>query len=86
MRQESKNLLTQSDEDLETARGLLGIERYYACAFFGQQASEKALKALYQEIKRRPIFTHDLVSISRELGAPEEIVDAAREITPTRVR
>ena len=51
MRQESVNLLIQSDEDLETARGLIGMPS----AFFSHQGAEKALKALYQEVKRRPI-------------------------------
>ncbi len=82
MREESTNLLIQSDEDLATARVLLDAGRYYASVFFGQQAAEKALKAMYQEVKRRPIFTHDLVRIAEDLGAPPEVVEAARELTP----
>lgn len=82
MRQESANLLTQSDEDLETARVLLTGERYYASAIFSQQASEEALKALYQEVHRRPLFSHDLLRLSQELSAPDEVAAAAAELTP----
>ena len=34
----------QSEEDLATARSNLESGRYYASAFFSQQAAEKALK------------------------------------------
>ena len=40
------------------------------------------MKAVYQEVNRRPIFTHDLARICREPGARGDIIDAAMELTP----
>ncbi len=85
MRKESEDLLTQSNEDLATARVLLDADRYYASAFFSQQAAEKALKALYQEVKRRPNFTHDLIDIAQPLQGPADMIDAARRLTPAYI-
>ncbi|WP_204327927.1 HEPN domain-containing protein, partial [Proteus mirabilis] len=45
-------LWEQALEDLKTAEVLVEVKRYYASVFFSQQAAEKALKALYIEVKR----------------------------------
>lgn len=82
MREDSENLLIQAGEDLDTAGVLLDASRYYARPFFSQQAAEQALKALYQEVRRRHIHTHNLARISEQLDAPEEIQGAANELTP----
>jgi HEPN domain-containing protein len=82
MRGEIERLLIQSKEDLETARRLIEVERFYASVFFSEQAAEKALKALYMEKFREQIFTHDLVEISEKLGAPDHIIQASMELTP----
>ena len=42
--QEAKRWLIQANEDLETADILLSSERFGPCAFYCQQAAEKALK------------------------------------------
>jgi len=82
MREEVANNWAQAQEDLETARVLLKAERYYASVFFSQQASEKALKALYVQRKRELPKTHNLVELAIELKAPEEVMSAAQELTP----
>ncbi len=85
MRREAARLWEQALYDLDTAEKLLNVQTYYASVFFAQQASEKALKALHLERKRRMEFTHDLVQLTEELGAPADVIEAARELTPDYV-
>lgn len=47
MRPEAQAWWEQAQADLEAARGILELEHWYAAAFFGQQAAEKAVKALF---------------------------------------
>jgi HEPN domain-containing protein len=82
MRKESSRLWEQAEEDLDTAEKLLDIGKYYASVFFSEQAAEKALKVMYLEKKRRVTFTHDLVELAEELGAPEDVSHAAAELSP----
>ncbi|BCZ87941.1 HEPN domain-containing protein [Thermus thermophilus] len=82
MRPEAENLLAQAREDLITAKVLLDAGRYYATAFFAQQAAEKALKALALERLRTFPRPHDLIALAETLGAPEGVVEAARLLTP----
>jgi len=82
MRKESVRLWEQAEEDLDTADKLLGVRKYYASVFFSEQAAEKALKVMYLERKRRVAFTHDLVELAEELGAPENVFHAAAELSP----
>ena len=82
MRKESVRLWEQAEEDLDTADKLLGVRKYYASVFFSEQAAEKALKVMYLERKRQAAFTHDLVELAEELGAPENVSHAAAELSP----
>ena len=82
LRKESTRLWEQAEEDLDTADKLLQVEKYYASVFFSEQAAEKALKVIYLEKKRRVAFTHDLVELAEELGAPENVSHAAAELSP----
>lgn len=82
MREEIRNLLEQAGEDLDTTRVNLEYGRYYAAAFFAQQAAEKGLQALYLSRRREPIFTHDLSRIAEALGAPVEVREDAADLTP----
>jgi HEPN domain-containing protein len=82
MRKESSRLWEQAQEDLDTADKLLNVGKYYASVFFSEQAAEKALKVMYLEKRRRMTFTHDLVELAEELGAPEDVSHAAAELSP----
>ncbi len=55
--------------DLLTAKGNVEIKKYFATAFFCQQAAEKALKALSLEKLREPVKSHDLLSLARKIKA-----------------
>ncbi|HLD75480.1 MAG TPA: HEPN domain-containing protein [Candidatus Norongarragalinales archaeon] len=63
MREEAKLWLEQAAEDLDSAAANLQIRKYYVCAFFCQQAVEKALKALaIEKIREQPKLTAYLIS------------------------
>ncbi|MCB0073456.1 MAG: HEPN domain-containing protein [Caldilineaceae bacterium] len=52
----------QAADDLETAKALYGLARYGPCAFFCQQAAEKALKAALYKVSERP-WGHSIPSL-----------------------
>lgn len=52
MRKEVSLLWEQALEDIDTAKKLIEVEKYYAAVFFAEQAAEKALKALVHFIRR----------------------------------
>lgn len=85
MREESERLLKQARENRASAATLLQGDRFEASMFYSNQTAELALKAVYLEKKRRPARTHDLVVLSRELGAPKAIQEAARILTPSYI-
>jgi HEPN domain-containing protein len=82
MRKEVSRLWEQALEDLDTAKKLIEVEKHYASVFFSEQAAEKALKALFIEKKRRAEFTHDLTELAEKLNAPEDVYEAAAELSP----
>lgn len=86
MRREIGWWWAQAEEDLDTARYNFAGAKYYAAAFFCQQAVEKALKALYMEQKREhPGSTHSLIHLARECGVPQEFHRFLKELTPEYV-
>ena len=79
--EEYKEWLQKAEEDLDTAGYLLKGNRFEATVFFLQQSAEKALKALYIKHFKKILRTHDLVLLSKELNAPENIVKECKELT-----
>ncbi len=79
---EFEQWLSKADEDLDTAQYNIDGNKLDAGVFFLQQAAEKALKALYIKNNKRLIRTHDLVVLSRELKAPENIQEFCKLLTP----
>ena len=67
--------LEQSEEDYKSAEVLLTARKYYAAAFFSQQAAEKTLKAVYIKKFKELIKIHDLYFLAKKLDAPSEILD-----------
>lgn len=70
-----------AERDLATARAVLQIERWDGASFYAQQAVEKALKALLAGRGDRPPRIHDLVVLSRRVGAPPEFRRDLAELT-----
>jgi len=66
MREEAINWWEQALKDLEIAKKNLDIESFYVSAFLSQQATEKALKALYiHRLRDTPGKTHSLLHLGR---------------------
>ncbi|MFQ6089640.1 MAG: HEPN domain-containing protein [Candidatus Methanofastidiosia archaeon] len=82
LRKEVGYWLRQAKADLKSSKDLLKSENYYASVFFSHQTAEKALKSLYIYKKKKSIRGHNLVFFARELGAPEDVVNACAELTP----
>ena len=56
--------MIQAEEGLDTAITLLGAGKYFATAYYSQQASEKALKSLLIFLGRDPGKTHSLTELA----------------------
>lgn len=82
MRPEIERWLLQSKEELDTARVSLKGKKWFACAFWCQQATEKALKALFIFKKKETSGpTHSLTFLGRELGVPTQFSTLLRDLT-----
>ena len=74
--------LERAKRDLQLSRKCIQEQMYDACAFFAQQAAEKYLKAAYMTVKQEEApRVHSLPFLAAEVGATEEVMDAARRLT-----
>ncbi len=62
MNEAATRWMEQASEDLETAQILLDSARFGPCAFYCQQAAEKALKAVLYNAGERP-WGHNISSL-----------------------
>ena len=84
MREETFRWWQQAQGDLETARDNFQTRHYDACAFYSQQAAEKALKALHIHLLRQmPPKTHDLHRLVDALPFPPELQKPIRRLNPS---
>ena len=86
MRKEVFDWLNSAEDDLETAEVLFKQKVYYASAFYSQQAAEKSLKAAYISKFRKIAVKHNIIGLSRELSAPDEIQSACKKLNPHYVQ
>lgn len=82
-REEADRWRRQAEADLRTARRLLAAGEFGPCAFYCQQAAEKALKALLYS-KGAKVFGHSLTGllehvINENFTEPSEAVRRAAE-------
>ena len=82
MKEETKQWLRKSEEDLKTARYNFDGSKLDTAAFFCQQAAEKALKAFQIEKLNRFDKIHDLVKLARSIKANAKIIKMAEELNP----
>jgi HEPN domain-containing protein len=82
MRKETEHWWMQAKRDLVTASNSLNSEDYYACAFFVQQAVEKALKALILFKNKEKIMGHSLVHLGNFVGIPIQFVPELKKLSP----
>lgn len=86
MRPEVENWWKQAQRDLQTAGNSLQSGDYYACAFWCQQAVEKALKALFIVVKKAsPVPSHSLIYLASELRVDRKYFSFLRDLTPSYV-
>ncbi len=82
MRKESRHWLLQGKEELDTAKASYEMKKWFAVAFWCQQAVEKVLKATFIEQKKEsPGTTHSLTFLGRECGIPQELWNSLRDLT-----
>ena len=86
MRKEVLDWLNSAEDDLETAEVLFKQEIFYACAFYCQQSSEKALKALFIHKFKKGTQLHNLIGLAKELGVPQEILSSTKRLNPHYVQ
>lgn len=82
MREEVSNWLKKAKRDLEIAEYNLKGGMLEAAAFYSQQAAEKALKAVHIYEFNKLLRTHDLVKLSKEVKAPERMIELSAKIIP----
>jgi len=83
MRKEVELWFRQALSDLRTARNNIKVKEYAASVFFCQQASEKALKALFiHKFKQMPLKTHNLLELAREIKVPKQIFNLLLDLNP----
>ena len=82
MRKESQHWLLQGKEEFDTARISFEMKKWFAVAFWCQQAAEKVLKATFIERKKEsPGTTHSLTYLGRETNIPHELWSSLRDLT-----
>jgi len=83
MREEVSNWWKQALKDLESASKNFEIKEYYVVAFLSQQATEKALKAIYiHTVKESPGPTHSLLFLGKSVKIPDEFFSGLRKLSP----
>ena len=82
---DAKEWYRRSRRYLRVAAHILEAGFADVCAFYCQQASEFALKALQVHLHGRFDRTHDLTRLAKDVSAPPRIVKIAAAISPTYV-
>jgi len=73
--------LRQALHDLKVARANARDGFYAACAQLCQQATEKAVKAVWMDASSaEPPQVHSVARLAVELGAPEDVEDALNDL------
>ena len=77
-----KEWLRHAEMDQRAAKTLLASGEYEPCAFHCQQAVEKLLKAIIvQQTGQRPVHTHDLNALLRQVTGVELSVEITQAIS-----
>ncbi len=74
--------IAKSRSDFKVAKYNLDGEMLDAAAFYCEQAVEKALKAAIILRSNEVSKTHELVALSKQVGAPKSVQNLCAKITP----
>lgn len=82
MKRGAKPWISQAEADLDSVSDNIKTGHYDVSMLYCQQAAEKALKAVLLIKTGAYPKIHDLVSLARRCGAPNEVIDACMIISP----
>lgn len=82
VKKETIEWLKKAKEDAGIAAYNLKGRKFNAAVFYAQQASEKALKAVQIEKLGKFEKIHDLLTLAKSVGAPENIIESCASINP----
>ena len=84
MKLKINNWIKQASEELETAKVDFNAGKYFAVAFWCQQAVEKALKGMILEKKRddKKIDSHSLLYLAKEAEVPKNLIPKLKKLSP----
>ena len=71
--------LDLATEDIDVARGLLGIGKLLYCGFMCHLVTEKGLKAIIQNNGATPPKIHDLVKLAKQGGVYSKMDDKQKD-------
>ena len=74
--------LQRAKYDLKAAEYNITGELFDHASFWCQQATEKALKAVYIKKFGKLLKVHELVHLGKKVGAPVEILELCEELNP----
>ena len=80
MHQEVKNWWAQAQHDINAAKNSLTSKDYDWACFQAQQATEKALKAIYIQENNEIRKTHDLTYLATKIKASVEIIECCSKL------
>ena len=82
MKEEAEAWMRRAKRDAMISRYNFQGKMYDAAAFYAQQATEKALKALSIETNGTFRRSHDLVELASEVEAPSEVLRMCAVVSP----
>lgn len=82
MREEVKIWWELALDDIDTSKKNFVIQKYHVTSLYAQQATEKALKALYIQRFNELKKTHDLVFLANKLNTPEQYKTICKQLEP----
>jgi HEPN domain-containing protein len=82
VKEEAEAWIRRAKRDMTISRYNFRGKMYDAAAFYAQQATEKALKALSIEVNGSFKRSHDLVELAAEVEAPSEVLRLCAIVSP----
>ncbi|MEN7981909.1 MAG: HEPN domain-containing protein [Nanoarchaeota archaeon] len=79
---EYKEWIEYAEKDLEGAKHSISGGYLEIGAFLLQQSAEKALKAVLIKEQKKLVKTHNLLNLSKDINAPENIQNFCNELNP----
>lgn len=82
MRLETEHWWKQAQSDLQKAQVLFNSKNFDGVAFYCQQATEKALKAVILNITKEKVEGHSLVYLGKQAKVPDDFFSELKKLSP----